>query len=393
MVVGRPPEENRGRLPDTKGNGLDGTTAVQPASSTTASIADAAVTFDARRPLPGEQGYSAWLALSNPDPAPWWPPEAWTPQGPAAPIPQPPVDQWLAEVDAICRRLLGGELDRVNRELDARYQPAAAPARRHLKAVPASPQPRPQRADIRSDQGQRPSFTQGSDNPRAKLGQPSSVDCGRTMLLRSRTDPHEGAAVRMFCKRKACPDCGPRKRAELTRHYVAMATLRPLVARTIARSSWATVAKRLQRAGASYVRIPQPQGRYLVLATAGPGEPVSDPQAAIGAAFEAMPADTAHVTSSRDWALTSTRPAAAAVDRPGRWEVLSAASVSYREVIRQALDRGWDRGPLQETLGADWADARRLWLPTPDTLEWEAFRQAIGLHWPGRARADSRLAA
>lgn len=31
MAVGRPPDKNRGRLPDTKGNGLNGSTAVSPA--------------------------------------------------------------------------------------------------------------------------------------------------------------------------------------------------------------------------------------------------------------------------------------------------------------------------------------------------------------------------
>jgi hypothetical protein len=31
MAMAKPPEENRGRLPDTKGNGLNGSTAVSPA--------------------------------------------------------------------------------------------------------------------------------------------------------------------------------------------------------------------------------------------------------------------------------------------------------------------------------------------------------------------------
>jgi hypothetical protein len=73
MAVGRPPDENRGRPPDTKGNGLDGTTAVSPArldDTTLARDLDAEATIP---PLPGEPGYMAWLAVTGVDPYPWWP--------------------------------------------------------------------------------------------------------------------------------------------------------------------------------------------------------------------------------------------------------------------------------------------------------------------------------
>src|SRR4029453_3514586 len=81
-----------------------------------------------------------------------------------------------------------------------------------------------------------------------------------------------------------------------------------MVRQVVDRSVWPTMAKRLRRHGASFLRIPAPDGCYVVLATAGDGEPVTDLSGTLATAFEQVPLadargrpDLARVSSSRCW--------------------------------------------------------------------------------------------
>jgi hypothetical protein len=236
--------------------------------------------------------------------------------------------------------------------------------------------------------------------PQAKAEEstPAGIQCGRVALLRERRTG-QGVAARLYCKRKACPDCGPRRRQRLTDHYTAAIGDTPVVGVVIARSAWSTTAKRLTRSKASYLRIPAPRARYVVFATAGPGDPVADVAAALASAFAAMPSDTARVSSSRCWA-ERTADVAAGVAVPGGggggaggggeaedqggYELLGMAKVSLAHVIAAARDLGIYQGPIPDTeLPADWAEAHRLELPG-DQLAYKRFIRRIGLHWPDR---------
>jgi hypothetical protein len=244
------------------------------------------------------------------------------------------------------------------------------------------------------DEQERPSSTYSPQSSRGKHGQDrSQVACGRVMLLADLRHPGRMLTVRQACDRKACPACGPRLRRELAEHYTAKIGHQPVTARTIQRAAWPTLAKRLQRASADYVRIPQPGRTYLVLATIGPGEPVTDPAATLHAAFQAMPNDRAHVTSARAWALRRKTQHGEDASTP-RWELIGNAAVPYPQVIKAALDLGLHRRALRDDeLQAGWAQADLLHQPERASPAWRAFSERIGLHWPGRARADSRLAA
>lgn len=105
-----------------------------------------------------------------------------------------------------------------------------------------------------------------------------------------------------------------------------------------------------------------------------------------------MPNDQAHVTSSRNWAVHLQR--AADQDREPRWELIGNAAASYQQVIKAAVDLGLHQRALcDEELQAGWAQADLLTRPGRGSAAWRAFAKRIGLHWPGRARADSRLIA
>jgi hypothetical protein len=244
------------------------------------------------------------------------------------------------------------------------------------------------------DQPQRPSSTYSPQRSRGKQGQDrSQIACGRVMLLADLRHPGQMVAVRLACDRKACPSCGPRLRRELAEHYTAKIGHLPVTSRMIQRSAWPTLAKRLQRAGADYVRIPQPGRTYLVLATIGPGNVVDDVHEVLTGAFRAMPNDRAHVTSSRDWALRRKTHGQLGSEQP-RWELIGNAAVPYPQVIKAALKLGLHRRALRDDeLQAGWAQADLLHQPKRTSPAWRAFAERIGLHWPGRARAESRLVA
>ena len=118
---------------------------------------------------------------------------------------------------------------------------------------------------------------------------PRAVDCGRVAVLRSRRQPAVVVAARLFCKRKVCPGCGPYHRRRMASHYADAIGSTPVVRRVVDRDAWSTMAKRLRRLGASFLRIPAPEGRYVVLASDGDGEPVIDLAATLASAFEQGP--------------------------------------------------------------------------------------------------------
>lgn len=70
------------------------------------------------------------------------------------------------------------------------------------------------------------------------------------------------------------------------------------------------------------------------------------------------------------------------------------AAVPYPQVIKAALKLGLHRRALRDDeLQAGWAQADLLHQPKRTSPAWRAFAERIGLHWPGRARAESRLVA
>jgi hypothetical protein len=231
---------------------------------------------------------------------------------------------------------------------------------------------------------------------------PRAGDCGRVAVLRSRRDPAVVVAARLFCRRRVCPFCGPYRRRRLASHYTAAIGDTPMVRRVIDRDAWPTMARRLRRLGASFLRIPGPHGRYVVLATAGDGDPVTDLAGTLAVAFEQAPLvdargrpDLARVSSSRCWSLTSAKAGSGiGGDGEGGYELLGFASKPLGQVATIAKQNGWYAGPVADReLAADWAEAILLHLPADDTLAWRRFTRWIGLHHPDRHRRQGARAA
>lgn len=229
---------------------------------------------------------------------------------------------------------------------------------------------------------------------------PREVDCGRVAVLRSRRQPTVVVTARLFCKRKVCPGCGPYHRRRLAAHYTDVIGSTPMVRQVVDRSVWPTMAKRLRRHGASFLRIPAPDGCYVVLATAGDGEPVTDLAETLATAFEQMPLadargrpDLARVSSSRCWSRATDKVGSGG-DSEGGYELLGFARKPLRQVVQVAKSLGLYAGPVADReLAPDWAEAHLLHLPPGDTLAWRRFTRWIGLHHPDRHRQPRVRAA
>jgi hypothetical protein len=230
---------------------------------------------------------------------------------------------------------------------------------------------------------------------------PRAVDCGRVAVLRSRRDPTVGVNARLFCKRKVCPGCGPYHRRRLARHYTDAIGDTRVIRQVADRSVWPTMAKRLRRHGASFLRIPAPDGCYVVLATAGDGEPVTDPTGTLTAAFEEVPLvdgrgrpDLARVSSSRCWSQAVAGPAGSGGDGDGGYELIGFARKTLPQVVKVAKSVGLYAGPVADRgLAPDWAEAHLLHVPPGDTLAWRRFSRCVGLHHPDRHRQQRVRAA
>jgi hypothetical protein len=254
--------------------------------------------------------------------------------------------------------------------------------------------------ETRLHQGSRPN----SSNSRTQPGQPlekfghngrPEVQCGRVGIIRNRAS---GVTVgaRLVCDRKACPECGPRRRHRLAEHYTAAIGDTPVVRFEVHRKAWPTTAKRLTRAKAFYLRVPAPAGQFTVFATTGPGTPVRHLPQELAAAFEVMPSDLARVSSSRCW--SAGHSANAEGGKPGEgesgWELLGLAGVTLDQVVEAAKDQGFYGGPVDPAhLLPGWGEAHLLRLPDQGSMEYRRFARRIRLHWPARHQRGAELAA
>jgi hypothetical protein len=122
-------------------------------------------------------------------------------------------------------------------------------------------------------------------------------------------------------------------------HWTACAAGSSMVARTIAAGSWSAVQRKLNRLGAKCIRVPRPDGRLLVLATAGPGEPVRNLTGVLTRALEEMPVG-GRASSSQAWALSQ------AQEHREEWELVGVTYLPVDQVVEEAKRLGVYVGPL-----------------------------------------------
>jgi hypothetical protein len=250
----------------------------------------------------------------------------------------------------------------------------------------------------------RPDLRVCPNNSNSKTGSPKDIElfghkprstlkCGRVALLRNRTSGATVAA-RLYCNRKACPECGPRRRAQLVAHYTAAIGATPVVRLEVARDAWPTLAKRIGRAKGRYLRVPAPGGRYVVFASGVTGDPVFHLEHTLAAAFETMPSDLARVSSSRCWSAAGVSSETGFGEQEAGWELLGLATVSLDQVVEVAKAQGCYVGPVDpRDLPSEWGEAHVLDLPEVGTLAYRRFAMRIGLHWPDRSRGGLGRAA
>jgi hypothetical protein len=284
----------------------------------------------------------------------------------------------------------------------------------------------------RSDQGMCPHNSTDTGpieldghNPRSEHMQdmePSrgQAGCGLVGLLRRRDNPGAGAIARLFCKRRRCPDCGPRRCArhharylELLGGYLQANPDVQLVSFTVASGAWTTLARRLRRHHAPYLRVPTDAGD-LVVTIAGVDldradlEHVADVGQLLERVFTWDPAsgfDTRR-TSAAGWEApvvdhqekpqvsgAATGDATGAVSgnaEPGGWELVGFVGHPYfaAVAIAERLDCQPQAVPERE-LGDDWAEAHSIRLPAEDTPAWRSLLFRLQIR-PPTTRAQDR---
>lgn len=195
--------------------------------------------------------------------------------------------------------------------------------------------------------------------------------CGLTVVQRGPAG-QPGRILRVLCKTKSCPDCGPRYRAARVEHYAELCAAESTIYYIeVTKHGWALLRKRLS-GKADYVRVPIAGDRFAaqrfaVLTTADVGEPVDNAGPLLTRLFDDMPID-ARVSSSRSWAVQRD-------DRASEYETVGVTPTPVDEVadaVRQVAPGlvgqrlpyvdvdGWvlhwpDDEGAQRALGAVWA--------------------------------------
>jgi hypothetical protein len=262
-------------------------------------------------------------------------------------------------------------------------------------------------------------------NRRSAGIQPSrgQAGCGLVSLLRRREDPGAGAIVRLFCKRKRCPDCGPRRCARLKAKYLELLgswlDANPgcaLNTYEIAPAAWASLGRNLRRRDAAYVRIPLTSGADLVVTAEPPGADRpsiadrADLERVLDAAFTwtlssgfdtrrcshrgfEAEASAAHdnVTSSGEKPQVKAGAGATGTEPTG-WELLGFIGHPYFAAISLADQLDLDPAPVPEReLADDWAEAHTIRLPGEGTATWRRMLHRLQVRPPTTRQQDREL--
>jgi hypothetical protein len=284
-----------------------------------------------------------------------------------------------------------------------------------------------------SDQGDCPDSAM-EPTPIALSGHnPRSRACGRVALLRNKAAAGRGAVARLFCKSRQCPDCGPRRAQRLQVQFLDLLGpwldanhLSCLQVQEIAPSAWPSLARKLRRFDAAYVRIPITDGADLLitqvprgglpdmvylttraeledmLATALTWTPSSvfDKRRPSHRGFADEVEPVANATG-KGAAQGGDQPeqAPGVANAPGGWELLGFAGrgITLDMAVRAAQQLDLQPEPIgPRELAPDWAEAYTLRLPPEGTPELEVLCRKLRLRAPGQAddvTRRSRLAA
>jgi hypothetical protein len=251
------------------------------------------------------------------------------------------------------------------------------------------------------------------------------VGCGLNTMLRNRGDSSDGRWVRLFCKRRRCPDCGPHRCARLERRYLEMLTAwltergpgARLVSFPLAPSAWSSCSRKLRREHLPYLRIPLAAGEDLIVTTNALAtsngravDPVDDLGELLARAFTWTPGSgfDRRRPSASGWEtvdqVTSDKPAGQSggvenmsnspdgKSSPVGWELIGFSALEYIQGIRVLAALDLDQGDIPEReLPDDWAEARKVRLPAEGTPEWQRLWTRLKLRLPTTREQDELL--
>ncbi len=215
------------------------------------------------------------------------------------------------------------------------------------------------------------------------------------VLQRHTAQPDVHRTVHVSCGCWDCGHCGARLAAQWHQHLAsAFTTVTGILhqVRVAAGRAWGTLQRRIQRAGASYVRVLRGDGDFDVVMTLPEGEPVEDLEDVIGQLLRAIPrvqTESRKISTSRDWSLSRSTKTLAEPESPDKtpdaagstdsdWDTLGQVQRSPEDVI-DVLTRAAIRSTLH---GADQPVVR--FRATPGTRYYEALIAQI-LSRPKRA--------
>jgi hypothetical protein len=266
-----------------------------------------------------------------------------------------------------------------------------------------------------------PVFKFGASELEPSRGQ---AGCGLVALLRNRGDHGQGALARLFCKRKRCPDCGPRKATrdrnryqQLLEAYLEANPDARLATFTLAKTAWATCSARLRRHHLPVLQLPDTPGYLQVVTLDQPDqvgrddlERVEDLGELLDKAFAWTPErgfdtrraravgwDTVkQVANSGQAGGEKPQVNADPVPNSGQqegWDLLALVWHSYADAIAIATRRlGMDPQPLPEReLRDDWAEAHTVRLPAEGSLAWKVMWRELNCIDPYQWKQNQEL--
>jgi hypothetical protein len=193
-------------------------------------------------------------------------------------------------------------------------------------------------------------------------------------LLADRSHPAVGRDMQLPCKRRRCPSCGPRGRARSQEKMLkdfGHGRVNVVVLDD-GGDDWEAFHKtHIERGGASYHRIPAPEGKAVVFTSAYVGEQVVNIDEVVNAVLELQPCDGRRRRSSRDWKEV----------RPKRWRLVGRTRMAQEDRKAVYDEEGLNPTEVRGTTPEAVLSAYDVRLP-PEGPELEHLKERLGMAAP-----------
>jgi hypothetical protein len=249
-------------------------------------------------------------------------------------------------------------------------------------------------AEVARDQGTCPDSSPEGGRGELSGQMARNGECGVPIQYHHRDDRRRVKWIRKPCRVRSCPDCGPWMRRERVRRLTAHLDGWPVWLATVAEDRWPTLRRRLARAEAGHLRIPQPDGQCAVLASvplAGAVQ-VAELAQVLAELLERQPLDDRRARAGGPWKLPGQAGADDDQDQDDagpEWVPDGFLTAPPARLVELAQELGVDRGPL---VMRGPGEGRMLQFPE-DPAVWRRWKRWAGLvqDLPQRRRRRAEL--